>query len=422
MIDDGGDIGDDSEITVGDAASGAAAGGAGAADAGNGGDGKPQRLSMHDALDIVRKGIGATKGQADPARAGGADVGADEAAGDAEGEEQGETADQIEARLAAMEPAEREAEEARLAELAANDPLIVDLGAMREGEEPIRIVAADQQMADHIRSLQNRAISHSASLAIREEAEGYRAQADELRYEVQLDPSGFLLSNLKDQNGNVRVGDAQHIVRVLLTQPGVLDSVKEWVTALAQHPEAIAAEARIANADRIERNAKVKPMVDAMKFENANARQCVRASYNAIEKLAPATWTQEQRDQLNADVIRDLQDLQRSERISVTDPKRVSKLVESRLSRFGVALNNGKGGGNGAGAGRGGAKTPTRTGPSGQQLRETDTLRRRAAGPGPGAGSPAAGIPKPPAGTKLTGKNNVFDHLRRSIAGLRRAP
>ena len=175
-------------------------------------------------------------------------------------------------------------------------------------------------------------------------------------------------------------------------------------------------------ADRVERVAKVKPQVDRMKFENTNARQCVRAVYSTVEKIAPADWSREQRDQLAADVTRDLQDLQRSERVSVTDPKRVPKLVESRLSRFGVAPNRGKGGGNGAGAGRPVSKTTDRTGPSGQQLRATDTLRRRAAGPGPGAGSPAAGIPKPPAGTKLTGKDNVFDFIRNRLPALRRAP
>ncbi len=406
MIDDGGEIGDGSEISVGDGAAAAAATETGKAPVPKGTEAKP---GWKSAFDKMREQVNATKGQADPMRGDAA------VAGDDAGE-------QLEARLGAMEPAEREAEEQRLAELAANDPLVIDLGPRREGEEPIRIVAADQQMADQIRSLQNRAQSYEASIAIRDEAEGYRAQADEMRYAVQLDPGGFLLNSLKDESGNLRTADATHIARVLLTQPGVLESMKDWVVALAEHPQAIPQEARLANADRLERQQKVEPFVKQMKFENDNARRCVRAIYTATDKLAPATWSQQQRDQLAGDVTRDLQDLQRSERMSVTDPKRIPKLVESRLQRFGVAPNNGKGGGNGAGAGRQDAKTSRPTGPSGQQLRETDTLRRRAAGPGPGAGSPAAGIPKPPAGTKLTGKGNVFDYVRKNLAGLRRAP
>ncbi len=415
-------------------ADGGAAGGDGAAAAPAAGTKGAEKkgLSFKDAMAQVRTAIGATKSETDPGHAGGDDAGAAAAAAPAE------TPEAREERLGALSPEDREAAEAVEREAAAagggtddgvDDVLIVDLGPMREGEEPIRIAAEDQAMADHIRSLVKRGVSYDASLKIREEAEAYRAQADEMRYEVQLDPGGFLIENLKNQNGAIRADDAAHVARVLLTQVGVLDApiradgttLKEWIVALAAHPAAIAQEADLAEASRLKRANERKPLVERMRFENDNARQVMRAVYNTADAIVPESWTREQIDQLAVDVSRDLQDDQLRNRVRVTDPKRVPGFVERRLKAFGVAPR-GKNGTAGAGAGRPGTQSPARTGPSGQRLVATDDARRRAASPGPGAGSPAAGIPALPPGTKLTGKNNAFDHIRKNLAALRRAP
>lgn len=419
MIDDPTDVGDGGEIEVG---GGAPAGGAAAAPGGGeGGDGKgaEKRMTFRDAMAVVRDGIKATKGEADPARAAidGAGGAADGGDGGDGGEQ--ESAEALEERLAAMTPEDRAAEETRLSELAASDPLIIDLGARREGEEPIRIQAADQQMADQIRALQNRAVAYDESIRIRDEAEAYRAQADEMSYGVQLDPAGFLLENLKSSENFT--ADAMHVARVLLTQPGVLENMKDWVVALAAHPEAIPQEARLANADRVERKTKTEPLVKQRQFENKNARDLVREAYRVVQANVP-DWAPPAYDSFVRDIVRDLQDVQQQENVRVTDPRRVKGLVERRLKAFGVAPGAVRVGAGGGGNGRLTGKPGKPTGPSGQQLVATDTARRRAAGPGPGAGSPAAGIPKPPAGTKLTGKNNVFDFIRERLPALRRAP
>lgn len=429
MIDDPTDLGDGSEISVGGAAGADDGGGGTGAGEGKGAAGD-KRMTFKEAMDVVRQGVKATPGAADPARAGdpvrGAGAGDDDGAGEGAGEGEPETAEQLEERLAGMSEEERTAELARLDALAAEDPLVVDLGALREGEEPIRIQAADQAMADQLRSLTKRAASYETALRIRDEASAYVAQADELRYGVQLDPSGFLLDNLKGSPNFT--ADAAAIARVLVTQPGVFDlkiandgtTFKDWLVALAEHPEAIPQEARLANADRLDRKAKAEPLVQQMKFENKNARDCVKAAYSEIESAMP-DWEPAQHNQFVNDIVRDLQDLQTRENVRVTDPKRVKVIVERRLKAFGVAPKAASAAGRG-GNGRSPGKTGQRTSPSGQQLVATDTARRRAAGPGPGAGSPAAGIPRPPAGTKLTGKGNVFQYIREHLPALRRAP
>jgi hypothetical protein len=420
----GSDLGTGAEIAVGD---GTPAGGAGAGGAGAGGrakDGSAKRQTFKEALEQVRAAVNATAGQRDPMRGAGEDGGedgADEGGDDAPAE----SAEDREARLGALSSEEREQVEAdeaaaESAAAAGDEVLIVDLGPAREGEEPIRIQAEDQQMADHIRSLINRAATHQTSLKIREEAEGFRAQAEEMQYDVQLDPGGFLLANLAKSGAPVQ--DAAHVAKLLLTRPGVLASIKDWVVALAATPAALDSEAKIMNAERVERRQKVEPQVKRLKFENQNARACVRKAYDVVEALAPATWKPEQQNEFVRDIIRDLNDLQQSEKVRVTNPDRIKGLVERRLARIGVAPRSAKAGRAGAIPGRPGSKTPARTGPSGQELVRTDAARRRAAGPGPGAGSPAARIPKPPAGTKLTGKNNVFDHVRKILPALRRAP
>ncbi len=420
-------LGDGSEIDVGGGA-GAGEGAAGAA-AGKGAD----RMSFKSAFDKVREeaagaGAGAGGGADDADGDAGAGAAGDEGAGEGEGEGEidvtrfaDETPEEREERLAGMSDGDRAAYEAAEAEL------IVDIGARRDGEEPIRIQATDKAMADQLRALTARAENRETTLRLREEAEAIRQQADEMQYEVQLDPTGFVTKSLS--TSPTGLADAVHMVKFLVTRPGVLNALTgdgkttlgKYISLLSATPDAIAQEARIADADSIQRRQQAAPRVEQMKRENQNARACVRAAYNAVDEIVPDEWSDQQRGAVVSDVIRDLQELQQSERVRMTDPARVKKLVQDRLTRFGVAPKGEKRSSAGGGKGRAGSKTPTPTSPSGRQLVATDGARRRAAGPGPGAGSPAARIPKPPAGTKLTGKNNVFDHVRKMLPALRRA-
>lgn len=421
-------LGDGSEIEPGGGA-GAGGEGAGGAAAGKGAD----RMSFKSAFDKVREeaagaGAGAGGGEGEGGDGGAGDGGDGDGGAGGEGEGEidvtqfaDETPEEREERLAGMSADDRAAYEAAEAEL------IVDIGSRRDGEEPIRIQATDKAMADQLRALTARAENRETTLKLREEAEAIRQQADEMQYEVQLDPTGFITKSLG--NSPTGLADAVHMVKFLVTRPGVLTaltgdgktSLGAYISLLARTPDAIAQEARIADADSIQRRQQAAPRVAQMKAENQNARACVRAAYTAVDDIVPDEWSDQQRGAVVSDVIRDLQELQQSERVRTTDPARVKKLVQDRLARFGVAPKGAARSNAGGGKGRAGSKTPTPTSPSGRQLVAADGARRRAAGPGPGAGSPAARIPKPPAGTKLTGKNNVFDHVRKMLPALRRA-
>lgn len=422
---DGGDDGDGEQ------------GGEGAA----GGRGKPSnaiRDSIRDlrgarAAERAKAGAGAGKSGDDTGAGEGEGDGGEGRAGDGEGGdgaggEAQETDEQFETRIAALEPEEQTAErEAREAILnGESDPrLTLEFEPMREGEEPYRVVAEDQAMADHIRHLQRRARAGDTAHAIREQAEAIRAQADELQFEVDVDPVSFMARREWSPSDHVA------LARFLLTQPGVLGAkvgnatLGEWVAALAENPDALGAEAERAEAVMIKRREKVEPQVKQRRFENQNARQCVRRAYETVDKLVPKGWTDEQRNRIVDYVIKDLQDVQRNEQVTVTDPKRVPLIVEGVLKAFGVAPGSPPAR-TGAGNGRPTGKGPGRTGPTGKDFVKGGESRRRAAGPGAGAGSPTAQIPPLPKGKE--GESSAdrwkrgFAHVRSAIRTLRRAP
>lgn len=349
--------------------------------------------------------------------------------GDGDGGEAQETDEQFEARIAALEPEEQDAErEAREAILNGEpDPrLLLEFEPLRDGEEPYRLVAEDQAMADHIRHLQRRARAGDTAHAIREQAEAIRAQADEREYEIDVDPVAFMQSRVKNPS------DFAPFVRFLVTRPGVLGTkvgnatLGEWVAALVENPDALGAEAERADAVMITRREKIAPMVEQRRFENRNARQCVRSAYDTIDKLAPKDWTDETRNKVVDYVIRDLQDLQRQENVTVTDPKRVPKLVEEVLKTFGVAPGRPAARTGAGNNGRPPAKPGGRTGPTGQDFVRNGGARRRAAAPGAGAGSPAAQLPQ--LEKRKAGESSAdymkrgFDKVRGYLKTLRRAP
>lgn len=412
---DGSAIDDGESIDVG------GAGGAAAPKA----DAAPR--SFKDAMAAVRAELGKGKPAAngDAGAAGEGGEGGDGAGGEGgEGGAPAETDEAFETRIAELAPEEQTAERDARDAVARGEPdprFLVELAPLREGAEPIRFVTESQEDADAIRHLQRRAASGESALRIREQAEAIRAQADEARYQVEVDPASFIAENLTDP------ADASTLARFFLTRPGVLEALnaKGWLTAILGAPEAIEHEGIVADAQMVKRREKVAPLVEARRFENQNARACVRRAYEAIDAAVPADFTDDQRNRIVSYVVRDLQEIQRAENVRVTDPKRVPQIVGEVLKSFGVAPGAKKapaGGGNG----RGPAKPGARPGPSGQDLRATADARRRAAGPGPGAGSPAAAIPKLGKGkegeTSSERWKRGFDHIRSAIRTLRRSP
>lgn len=353
-------------------------------------------------------------------------VGGDLGGDGGEGGEAAETDEAFEARIAELTPEEQEGERGAREAIANGEPdprLLVELPPLREGEEPIRFLAEDQQLADTIRHLQKQAGATGTAVRIREQAEAIRAQADEERFEVEVDPVSFMQRTMQDPR------DFDALGRFFLTRPGVLDAMKPWLAGLLDAPEAVEHEAELADARMMKRRERVAPMVEARRFENTNARQCVRRAYETIDTLVPATMPEDRRSALVRYVVRDLQERQQGANVRVTDPKLVPGIVKEVLTSLGVATET-KRVPTGAANGRPPAKAGARTGPSGQDLVRLDGARKRATGSGAGAGSPTPTIPKPPKGTMLTrGKDksgkvipSAFDHLRAAIRNIRRAP
>lgn len=339
-----------------------------------------------------------------------------EQGGAAAGEGDDETPEELEARLAAMTPEEREDEETRLLEQA--EQLVVELPPRREGEEPLRIEAPDQATADAMRAALNRGNRIGAVERLRDEAETRFAEADEIRYIVRADPTGFLDENVQDPV------DRGHIVQFLLTRPGTMNAkignttIGEWLRGVLDDPDTLGTEARLVESDRIRREKVVGQQLEVQRFEEKNARTCRKAMLSAIDTLVPEDWPDERRDRLFMDAWNDLRGKLRQENLRTADPRGMTGLVQGRLAQYGVAP---RASGTKTPAGkRPGAAKPPVTSRTASDLKRTVTARRLAAGAGPGAGSPVAGIQKPPKGTLLTARKgkdgkmvaSVFDYLR----------
>lgn len=336
-----------------------------------------------------------------------------------------ETPEEREERLSQLTPEEREA--AEIAEAAAAIPgdLVVDLGPRRAGEESFKVVAETKADADHLRNLINRAADRDTVLRIREEADDLRAEADELKYVVQLDPSGFVLDQIRTPDDRVQ------LARTLFTDPTVFAAMKDWVEALVEHPEALDAERERQESRNIIRQSKVKEHVEMRRFVDRNERSLIRTTHKSLESLLP--------DHLLSDtgkynavfgaIMSQLQYIKQSERVHAIDPKRVPGLIQHHLSIYGVQprSNGTKGSKEGAPPAKPpvGQKPPARQ-PTGVQLKAQSDARRRAAGAGPGAGSPAATMPKLPAakpGTSASDRwKQSFAHIRAHLPSLRKAP
>lgn len=291
-----------------------------------------------------------------------------------------------------------------------DETLVVEIPGRREGEEALRFVAENEDDANRLRELVKGNMRREETYRIRDEAESYRADADELRYKVELDPAGFMMENLRS------VDDLKHLVQYALTrgQGEVLTELKDWLDGMITTPAAFVSEKRNVDSDRIKRRDSASREVGKQRYIDNNARAVVRSVRETMEASVPATWDDKLRADFFDDVISDIQ-REAQRRNALFDPKDVPNAVKARLARYGgvtgasadPAAPNGK---------RPGI-APAKQRPTGADLKKASDIRRRAAAPGPGAGSTVAKIPPlPPGKTHAERKTAIkrgFAHLRR---------
>lgn len=297
-----------------------------------------------------------------------------------------------------------------------DEELVVDLGARREGEDPLLIQAPDKATADAIRALRNRAMTTEQVTAARDDAESRYAAAEDLRYIAEMDPAGFLIQNVEEPR------DLAYTVQRLMTQPGVFPLIEEWVREMAENPSLIATEARLIEADGVKRERAIQDRVSAKRAEDKSASACRGATIKSINSLVPQEWSEREREALYQDVWNDLRTKVQTENLRVVDPRTMAGMVQARLARYGISARR-------SSAPTGDATRPTPALPTPDSLRIATEQRRRATGAGPGAGSPVVGLQKLPAGTMLTRtkdadgnvKPSAFDLIRPMLRTLRRS-
>jgi hypothetical protein len=269
-------------------------------------------------------------------------------------------------------------------EIPADNPLVVTIPGREAGEE-IEIEAADLETAERLRQLNNGFARGEEARAIREEAQAIREEAEDIRYGAQLDPAGVILSALKQP------ADLDHVARFLLTQPGALERLAPWIGELMDEPDRIPQANALMEAERIRRRQYVEGEVNRERELNNNARQLVRTTHKSIESLAPEGMDDRGKQQLADDVLADVQQYARAQKLERVDPRAVPGLVQRRLSMYGLAPRR-------AGAPGRDPKAPTvpnrpAAGGSGRTpaaLLAGSAARRSAVSAPPGAGSPVA--------------------------------
>lgn len=275
------------------------------------------------------------------------------------------------------------------------NPLVVTIDGAREGEQ-IAIETSDRETADRLRQLQRAAVRGDQARAIRDAAQRMREEAEEIQYTVQLDPAGVLAGTLTHPE------DQTHLLRYLLTRPGVMQANEEWLNNVLAQPEIIPQEARLAEADRLTRREIVRSQVELKRNLDRNARDLVRETEKSIETMVPPQFTAEGKAQLYQDVLGDIRAVARAENAEMVDPKRVAGLVQRRLKLLGVAPQAAPPRAAVPPAGRPAApagSTPpaVQPAPTPETFKQARTARFAAASAPVGAGSPAPVMPKAPA-------------------------
>lgn len=291
-----------------------------------------------------------------------------------------------------------EAKEAReAAELELRGKLVVKGPGLRgdDGNDAeFEIEASDEESANVLRTWVKGYVRGEQAKAIRQQAQQIREQADEIELGVQLDPLGFITNVIKQP------ADLDHLFRSLATQKGVLERNAQWIGGLLDAPEAIDAERTVIEADDIKRRDTVGKQIQTTREIRKNAQALVDTTYRAIEQYAPGTWDDDAKGQLYKDIMSDLQEYARANKLVTIDPRVISGpkgLVGKRLARFGVAVTSEAAPST---PGKPAAAVPKAAAPkvlTAEDLIKNRTARRAAGSVAPGAGSPVATVPKPPA-------------------------
>lgn len=277
--------------------------------------------------------------------------------------------------------------------------LVVELPSARPEEDPFAIEVSDPVAAERLRQLVKGYARRQDAERIREEAAQLREEAEAINYAVELDPAGVVTETLQSP------ADQAHLARFLLTRPGVLERVQDFVAQLLEQPDSANQLAALAEAERIRRKEHVGQEVRMKQELDRNARQLVKTLDRSLESLIPDSHSDEARMQLREDVLGDLQRYARANNLRLVDPRVVPGMVQRRLAVYGVAPKTkgqppAKEAAPGVTAPAASASAPpaaAKPQKTGAQFTAARAARRAAASAPPGVGAPVStGPQKPP--------------------------
>jgi hypothetical protein len=207
-------------------------------------------------------------------------------------------------------------------------------------EAPFLMEVGDQESADILTDLNKRAARGDQARAIREQATLIRDDAederDRFKMVVDLDPAGVLQESVTDPRDQV------HLAKFLLTQPGVLENVKDWIAAaLEDSPEDAAKRAELLELERYKRRDAVKDAVEKNMKSRRDFRHEKRSValgiHQAIESLAPEVFTKDSLDALYEDVAADVEAVRQNSPSKRIDGRNIPAIVTRRLKLYGHA-------------------------------------------------------------------------------------
>ena len=273
-------------------------------------------------------------------------------------------------------------------------PLVVTGPGLR-GEDgndtPFEIEVSDEQSKQVLETWAKGYVRGEQARAIREEAQGLRDQADEIKFGVEIDPAGFMAAVIQNPN------DKAFLFRSLAVEPGILEAHREWLLGVLDAPDALPTEKALIEAEGIKRREKTQAIVAEKREMSQNAMALVRTANKTIETMAPATYSDDSKEALYQDVLADLRQFARDRNLRTVDPRVIPGLIEKRLARYGVAPRTAPSQSSVSGPAAAGTKPTAPTLPTPETLRKARAAKRAAGSAPPGVGSPVATLPKPPA-------------------------
>lgn len=291
------------------------------------------------------------------------------------------------------------------------DDLTVVLPGRREGEE-FPIVVDDPETAERLRQLTNGYMRGEQVRVARGELEATQAEIEAIRTEVQVDPGGFVLSELE---GNPRV--QQHLALFLLSQPEVWKAVANRVLSW-DDPDRFRADASEIKAERYEVRETAKQEIETNRAIEQNFHQVD----STVRALLPEDFSAERAETFYTDAMRDVQAYAQRNNLMTVPPEALPVILQRRMVAYGVdpveaaaraaSVFSAGGGSNrgpvtarrtqpaptsAAATGRqiaGAPKAPQRTG---KAIIAAQARKQRAAAiPGVGAGAPNSVLTPPP--------------------------